>query len=251
MLAREHRHIARLLASNPFTAVSRAPSPATAAQPQQHSTEVDSYSSCTAVNIPESRGGAAPGQACSPLPSARRQPRQQQGARSFASGGVRSDGPPPESPDRLSPGGLPPQPPEQTQPADGDPPAGAAAGMQASSQAVTQYSQPDEQELDLDQLMERWEAMMDAKADPLQILDTVWSNIESEPVGDGDGRLHPESRIKISTAPSAAPRCTCTADKASASCTTLWPGGQNTHAGVPRRMMLLTLIRGCQTGTRS
>ena len=148
------------------------------------------------MNIPESRGGAAPGQACSPPPSAWRQPRQQPRTRSFASGGVRSDGPPPESPDRLPPGGLTPQPPDQTQPADGAASAGDAAGTQADSQAVTQYSQPDEQELDLDQLMERWEAMMDAKADPLQILDTVWSNIESEPVGDGDGRLHPESRIK-------------------------------------------------------
>ena len=198
MLAREHRHIARLLASNPFTAVSRAPSPVAAAERQQRSTEGSLYSSCTPVNIPESRDGAAPGQACSPSPAAWRPPRQQLGSRSFASGGVRSDGPPPESPDRLPPGGLTPRPSDADQLADGAAPAGDAAGTHAGSQAVTQYSQPDDQELDLDQLMERWEAMMDAKADPLQILDTVWSNIESEPVGNGDGdsRLHPKFQTR-------------------------------------------------------
>jgi hypothetical protein len=110
-------------------------------------------------------------------------PWQSLGTRSFASGSVTSSGPPPE-PGSMRPGGLGPQPPEQ--PADVARPAG---DDEPGSTALTVHSQPDDQELDMDQLMTRWEEMMDAKADPLQILDTVWSNIDSEPVGAGGGNM--------------------------------------------------------------
>lgn len=59
---------------------------------------------------------------------------------------------------------------------------GDADWMQPGSGALTPASQPDRQEGDLDELLERWEAMMDADADPLEIMDHVWSSIEGEQV---------------------------------------------------------------------
>lgn len=198
--ARSGRHLARLLGSNPVTAAARVGGPKTAAQQQLQLHDCSwissrSADSASCTGSAASSPGGCPTLAAWPL-------LQRQQRRGFA------DGTP-------TPGGLP------REPSDGSAPpgAGAAGSQQGGSRhaasgrvaggdaswqtpvgsELTSSSQPARQEGEVDDLLAKWEALMDAEADPMEVLDTICSGVEGQQVGSSPPRLAQTTTVSSRT----------------------------------------------------
>lgn len=176
--ARSGRHLARLLSSNPTTAAASLGAPETSAQQQLQlqdcrwlsSRSADS-ASCTG-SAASSPGGHSRLAALLGL--------QRQSWRGFADGASTSGGPPRQ----RSGGPAPPSGAGQQQYGSGQRSGGRGDSpwQTPGGGELTPHSEPSQQEGEVDELLAKWEALMDVEANPLEVLDTVWSSLEGEQV---------------------------------------------------------------------
>lgn len=177
--SRGSRSLARLLASNPIPAACRTGGPTAAAEQTQ---QLEGYNTIAfrAADSASCTGSAVHSHTASP--SSHLPQWQQRFARGFADGSSFPDGSPGQFTDSSQRHGTPPQPLHRMQPSDGREAAdGDRSWTQPGGGELTPHSQPSQQEGDIDELLERWEEMMDANADPMDILETVWSSTQDVP----------------------------------------------------------------------